>query len=259
MKGINPHSFKKHELVEQVVRMQTARARNFLRRDDRALVIDMHAGDAAGIKMDQPDFFRGAESRATPFIAIDAAARLRKLGVLCDVVLYEKSPAARADLASRLNGELVYLRGNHRSLLRWDTRRFKLYDFALVLNDPNGPAGHGDEMLELLARQVPKADFVIIVNQSACERINGVPGFSTNPDAPAWARSPEAAEAVHRKHSWRLNPLEWARRLHRRTVLEANRTVGIGAMKGRVLLVTNAPPERTPQNFARHDIATRHR
>jgi hypothetical protein len=254
MKGINAHSFKKHELVDQLTRMQVARAGNFLRLDERALILDTHAGDAAGIKMDQPDFFRGDESRATPFIAMEAAAKLRKRGVLCDLVLYEKSPRARAELANRLNGEVVYLRGNHRSLLRWDSRRFAIYSWGLLLNDPNGPSDHGDEMLGFVATHVARMDLIIIVNESACERVNGVPGLSTNPDAPAWARSPEAAAAVHRKHCWRLDPLEWARRLHRRTVLEANRTVGKGAMKARVLLVTNAPPQRTPQNFTRHDV-----
>ncbi|HEY1430794.1 MAG TPA: hypothetical protein VGF39_04080 [Stellaceae bacterium] len=257
MKGINLLSHIKHDLLKELAGIQVAIAFIFLRPGDRVLIVDMHAGDAAGAQARQRDFWRGEESRATPFVAIDAAARFARRKIVCDLVLFEKSPEARRALIKRLTeeGHAAHVGGNHKALLNWPVR-FADYAYALVLNDPNGPKDHGDEVLARIAREAPKADFLIVVNESACSRVNGVTGNSTDPEAPRWARSgPEAAEAVKRRHRWRLDPLEWARRLDRSYVLQSKVTVGTKAMQGRILLVTNFIPERPPANFIRHAIS----
>ena len=252
MIGMNSQSHIKHEMFDQLGMMCVARACNFLRPGiDRVLIPDMTAGDAHGAKARQPDFFRGEESRATPLVAIEAAAKFARRGISCDLLLFEKSRAAREALIKLFTEEEIsaHVGRNHNALLNWPVP-FASYAYALVFNDPNGPAGHGDEVLVRIAQGIPKADFLIVVNESACDRVNGVTGKSIDPNAPAWARSgPEAAEAVKRRHLWRLHPLEWARRLGRSYVLQSKFTVGSNAMKGRILLVTNAPPQRTPHNF----------
>lgn len=243
-RGINPASYKKHDLIAQLAAMQTARACTFLGHCDRVAIIDMHAGDAKGAKGRQPDFWRGDESRATALIACDMAAKFRKRGIVCDMLLFERSHAARDALAAQLAAQAkIHIGRNHRALLTWPG--LCDYTFAVVLNDPNGPSDHGDEILAHVSRQIPRADSIIVVNEGFLVRLKGVGAVQTEKFAGDVYRARD-------QYLWRFDATEWARRLGRRYVLRSKITVGANAMKGRILLVTNAPPERTPRNFTPH-------
>jgi len=245
-KGIGEYSGRKHALINQLVSMQVARALTFLPPGSRVLVVDMHAGDSAGAKAIQPDLFAGDESRATPWVAIDAAERMRRNGMLCDLLLFERSHKARTELTTRLAGLDLRISGNHERLLK--ANGLDQYAFAIVLNDPNGPGRHGDRVLAYLAKAIRRCDFIIVVNEGSLQRLAGV---SDEQAAGSFAANVAAARDGH---LWRLDAAEWAWRLERRFALRSRMLIGNTAMKARLLLITNAPPMRTPPNFTKIEV-----
>lgn len=235
-KGENPASFVKHEAIERLARGQVARARLFLNAGDHVAIIDMHAGDGRGVVQPEPDLFRGDESTATPILATGIGEALRRDGYRCDVLLCEKNRDRRS-LLTPLAERGAQILGNHATLPPLD------YRWALVFNDPNGHGAHGDDVLRRVAQEVPKADFLIVVNEASLSRHIGV-----NPEQePGSFAANVAASAT--KHAWRLAPPEWARLLGRRQVIVSKSTYGRNAMKGRILLVSNAP-QRTPRGYS---------
>jgi hypothetical protein len=167
----------KHEEIARLAKMQAARARNFLKRGDRAVIIDMHAGDGHGVTGRQGDLFSGFESTATARLAIEIAAVLRDHGIVVDVYLCESAKDRRHSLQV-FAGRATILR-DHRKL-----PPLGIYSWGLVLNDPNGPSKHGVDIMQRLAGEVPRIDFIIVVNEGACGRIAGVRGVSSDNKAP---------------------------------------------------------------------------
>lgn len=244
-KGENPDSFQKHERIAQLAKMQAARARNFLRPGARVVIIDMHAGDGHGVTQPQGDLFRGSESTPTARLAIEISTAMREArpDVTVDVFLCEKVRKRRKSLEP-FSGSATILT-DHRKL-----PPLGRYAWGIVFNDPNGPSKHGVELMQRLAGDIARLDFIIVVNEGALGRIAGVRGASTDGNAPIWATDADRARAIKDRYAWMTNPSQWARRLGRRHVLSSQSLYGSRAMKGRILLVTNAAPQRPQRNFS---------
>lgn len=237
-KGESEFSGIKHASIERIIRGQEAIARRILPFDASIALTDMHAADGFGSKAIQLDLLRGGESKATAVQIVECALRLRRAGYhAVEVYLCEKNNSRRTLLAARFR-DVPGLRilKDHSEL-----PSFRPFIWALILNDPNGPGDHGDDTLQRIAKECRRADFLIVVNEGACERILGVRQPSANPKAVRWSRDPASIAAQHARIAWRLKPDEWGRRLGRRSVMVARSLYGCRGMKGRILLVSNAP------------------
>jgi hypothetical protein len=242
MKGSSEESYIKHEQIRRLALGQAAIAlRTLLRNGGKVRIADMHAGDGIGV---EPSQFRLAfmpqDSAATPLITYDVAKLLREHGVGVDHYLCEINSRTRKRLARLARNMGAKLISDHAEL-----PDIVGYRWGLYINDPNGPGKHGDATLTRIARRERTSDFIIVVNESALSRIAGVktptPGFS-------WARTPEDIAAFQENHAWRSDPGEWAKRLHRSSVLASRSTYGSHAMKGRILLVSNCC-QNTPPGY----------
>ena len=235
-KGVNQTSFIKHEQIARLARAQANMARLFLVPGERCVIIDMHAGDGRGVLHPQPTLFWGDESTATPILAVEIGETLRRDGYACDIILCEKNRECRQRLSSILIDHDVTILGDHSTIPPLN------YRWGLTFNDPNGHGKHGDDTLRRIACEVPRSDFLIIVNEASLRRSNGL-----KPDQEPGSFAATVFASTER-HMWRLAPQEWAKLLGRRHVLMSQSTYGAYAMKGRILLVTNSP-QRTPYGY----------
>lgn len=249
--GRSKATSQKHHLIRRLAEGQAALALvSVLSKGGRAVVVDMHAGDGKGVEADQGELFYRSESRATPVIAASIAGMLRSRGVSCDLIFCERSKKAREKLWPLAEKHQAIIVRRHQDI------KTQGYAWGLILNDPNGPGDHGDETLTRIARDMPRADFILVVNEGAIWEILSVKTPSSNPNALPWNRSVESIAAQHQKVQWRLDPEAWGLLLHRSAVLASHTLIKSNRMKGRILLVSNRP-QTLPTGFQLFSVGAR--
>jgi hypothetical protein len=216
--GKSARSYIKHDFVGKIVASQV-NAYRINRPDHKVVLIDGNAGDGEGVLIDtyQQDLFvEEVLSHPTPEILTDVAAQIGN----AEVVLCEKVYDRRIKLYSRFPTAQIV--GHHKeapSVLRPDHR------YALWLSDPVGPRDHGIEHMCRVANKIA-ADFVIILNEGALERINGT-------------TSAGACETMRELYSGHIDPQFWREKLGKRYVA---RTMIIGqsnAFRFRIMVVAD--------------------
>lgn len=204
--GKSPSSWKKHALV---MRAFSAQFFAFLKKHPhaRCLIIDMNAGDGEGVEIAREQlafaFIERPISTTTAELATKQSARN------IDVILCEKNKIKAAKLRERFNKPGIRIIGDHANVLPFVAG----YDYVIVLSDPCGPAGHGERTMAAISRLVPKADFVIALNEYAVRRING-----THRDEAEVGRPGKANATSRRLHGWKDEPLQWRMLLVRKHV-----------------------------------------
>lgn len=205
--GKSPLSWKKHDLIKKAVSAQF-HAFRVKHPQARCLFVDMNAGDGEGVEIAQKQL-------AFSFIEIPQSVTTAELAVrnaddLVDVVLCEKNKKKFEHLQARF-GHVpgVTIIRDHADVLSLIAG----YDYVIVLSDPCGPAGHGEETLAAISRSVPKADFIIALNVSAVKRINGT--YQTEAEV---GRAGKSNATSRKRHGWKNDPIAWRNRLGRREV-----------------------------------------
>lgn len=152
--GKSSRSDAKHRLFKIAAEGQLAVLR---RRGARGAIIDMTAGDGAGVPCAQPDLFLGAiDSLSTPELAISIARRCSD----CAVFLCERLRERRLMLASKFGDGIVFAK--HSDML--DRLCWKELDWVIVFDDPCGPSDHDVDTMYEISKRVPKADFISAFN-----------------------------------------------------------------------------------------------
>lgn len=214
---------------------------------DHGVIVDMHAGTGQGIDIakGQPDLFRDNISDATPALA----CRFGREGARPAKVILCESVFDRRELIRMLYGNQAEVLSSNALLLRMD---FSGFAWAIVMNDPNGPAGHALEVMRHIAKQIPHSDFVINVNESALSRLAGV--RPDGEDAGANAALIRACREKAPQYAWMLDYEEWRLRLGKRNKACARITVNHRAMRGRVILVSNFITDGVRRVFERSEL-----
>lgn len=236
--GKGENSYKKHDLMQHAAGAYIGK-NNY--HGGNGIIIDMHAGDGVGVLLPQPDFFRPAISDASPKIAARMAADCIPPA---DIVLCEKKVARRAELKAQL-GAMPFLTilGNNAEVLRLSLEE---YEWAVVLNDPCGHGGHSIEVMQEIARRIPRSDFIVAVNEGSLRRHLGLTA-STNGSALARVR---ASYATKEQYRWMLSHDEWRNRLGKRKVFIARNLIANRAFQGRVLVLSNARANLSTRLFS---------
>src|SRR5262249_20575457 len=92
--GKSAMSWKKHGMLWRIARGQ-AHAFRVTHPAARCVLVDMHAGDGAGVDLPQLDLFEPAVSRPSAEVAVHVAREID-----ADVILCEQHRAKRAQLAA---------------------------------------------------------------------------------------------------------------------------------------------------------------
>lgn len=221
-KGQSERSWCKHDQIEKMIGRQAP----ILTKKGRGCIIDMHAGDGQETPHPQPDFFAGGSLKTTAAIAIVAGRRWN-----ADVLLCEQNTIRRKALETAYD---LYARviGHNARLL---DRKTELTDYAwlMVINDPNGYAEQGVEVMAGIADLNPVSDFIINFNRRSLTRPLGL----TNPDHPSPLVRGSYRSGM--EHKWMLSPDEWRKRLGKRYVLATTPVSLSSAMESQILLVSN--------------------
>jgi hypothetical protein len=243
-KGQSKFTYRKHTLLQELAEAQIAIARlpQVLGPETRAALIDLTAGDGEGVTTDTPVLpglpFE-ARSLATPSILMRCSGMLADRGRSSTIILCERSRTTRAKLQAGFGSRAEILK-NCRQLLNL---RANQYDYGLIIADPNGPKDTNVDVLQHLSSIIPKADFLVVVNESAILRHHGLKPADqqkhANVKGPARTRD---------RYLWQLEPTSWLRMLKRKHILISRRRFGGKAMQGRILLVTNFA-HRASSNF----------
>jgi len=141
-------------------------------------------------------------------------------------ILCERHRDRRSQLAARFPSALVL--ADHAEAIH----HLGGLQYALVLSDPCGPAGHGVEHLEAISREI-RSDFVIVCNLKFIHR---------------FCRSDAPNLAQHRRNfGWMDDPKAWRERLGRRFVSATPVRYGSKNFMFQVLVVANylTTPART--------------
>jgi len=199
--GKGPQSWKKHRLFGLAFAQFHAFRRKFP--NARCVIIDFNAGDGEGVDLAQGDLFGPNRSRATAELAAQQAATDNVFVILCE---------KQADRFAKLKEKYgttprVTIIRDHRDVVPLVVG----FDYAIVLSDPCGPAGHGEDILGAVSRAVPKADFIIALNLHGVNRING-----THQSAEQVGRAGKANATSRERHGWKNDPYRWQALLGRR-------------------------------------------
>lgn len=221
-KGQSERSWCKHDLIEKTIGRQAP----ILAKRGRGCIIDMHAGDGKETPHPQPDFFAGGSLKTTAAIAVVAGRRWN-----ADVILCERNRESRQMLETAFARYALVI-GHHAQLL---DRAAELADYSwlIAINDPNGYANHGVDVMVTIANLNPVSDFIINFNRRSLTRPLGL----TDPDHPSplvrgsWRSGME--------HKWMLSPDEWRQRLGKRQVMATTPISLSNAMESQILLVSN--------------------
>jgi hypothetical protein len=200
--GKTLHSFRKHELLWQVIRGQChAQA---TRKSRPILLIDLTAGDGNGVPLPQPDLFLGVRpSRSSPEILYEVAQEFP----LTSLVLCEQKKQPREQLAEAFPSAQVLPDSTLVPSVITEA-----YDYSLIVSDPNG-MHHDIVAMQAIAALIPRSDFVLTLNEHAIKRLLGVHKPALDAHPLPW-RSWKAQE----KYNWMLDPLAWRERLEKRQV-----------------------------------------
>ena len=221
-KGQSERSWRKHDLIEKMINRQAP----VLTKKGRGCIIDMHAGDGKETPHPQPDFFNGGSLKTTAALAVVAGRRWN-----ADVILCERSRNSRKILETAF-AQYALVIGHHAQLLDREPE-LTGYSWLIVINDPNGYANHGVEVMARIAALNPISDFIINFNRRSLTRPLGL----TNPDHPR--ASVRGSWRSGMKHKWMLSPDEWRKQLGKRHVLATTPVTLSRAMESQILLVSN--------------------
>jgi hypothetical protein len=223
--GKSENSYRKHELITMLARPQAAILRF---QKGPGVIIDMHAGDGAGVATNQGSLFELDVSLPTAALAVRLGAKFA-----VDVILCEKNKERRDQLFNYCHAWTRTTVAPDNSLHGWITH----YRWALVFNDPNGHSGHNIESLEYIAERIPKSDFIICLNEGSLLRHLAV--GDDGQDTSSNAHLVQAVRQSKEKYRWMTDPQNWASLLHKKTVVVSKIRSESPGFRGRVMLLTN--------------------
>ena len=222
--GVSPNSWKKHGLIGRAAQGQAC-AYRYTHPAARCLIVDMHAGDGAGVPIPQLDLFEDRPSFATA----ELARRLAQTIGNTDVILCEIDADKRQHLAEQFPETTIL--ADHAQvpdLIRPE------YHWALIFNDPCGYASHGITTMEILASLLP-IDWVIAFNEGALGRLYGVQANGTGPEHPFVTRVREAKAT----YQWMLEPTKWAHLVGSRQMARSKLIQGSSSFRYRILVMSH--------------------
>jgi hypothetical protein len=237
--GKSEVSYIKHKLVERAAKGQATVMGS---RYGRGVIIDMHAGDGAGVDKPQLDLFEEHNpSCATAELATNLAEKLGNT----DVILCEHSAKQRALLEAEFQNALILpdhsLAASHIS---------NEYKWGLVLNDPNGPSDQGVEAMREIGERLKICDFVIVFNEGRTSALLKVRDTSAETEASDSQHTNAAQirgvrECKH-KYKWMLsedltitNFSEWKKQIGRTRISTTGLVKATPHFRYRVLVVSN--------------------
>lgn len=228
--GKSASSWQKHELIKAAIEAQAAKASKVFR--GKGVIVDMHAHDGGGVEHPQLDMFGDYDSTSSAGIALLIA---RRYG--CDLVLCEKKRERLMLLKDRFGSFPIYL-PNHYHLMDFD---FARYQWAIVLNDPNGPSEHGvDVLIDISSKPRLASDFIVMVNDGALARLDGVrdccPSDSEKPNGAMIIAMRQTKSA----YAWMRDPQKWKETLGKRFVAYSHFTTSGNGYKGRLMMISNS-------------------
>jgi hypothetical protein len=208
----------------------------------RGVIIDMHAHDGSGVDQPQRSLFGDHSSTSTAGMAVAAAHRYG-----CDVVLCEKNKERMQALQLRFGAGPIYVI-NHRHL---PEMTLDAYTWAIILNDPNGPSEHGvDVMAELAHCRTMTTDFIVMINDGALARIEGLADNDPTDADKVNGAAIIGARASVSFYSWMRSPDAWRERLSKRFVAFSTYTTNGKGYRGRLLLLSNSLANLNREMFA---------
>lgn len=223
--GKSDRSWHKHDLISSIANAHGHRLAHGIKfKSGRGIIIDMHAGDGNGVEKPQASLFGSNPSRTTAELAVGLGSI-----VGADIVLCEKDAKKRAALEAR-GWQGVTVLDDHKHAPEYVTSR---HAWALVLNDPNGPADHGLEYMQAIAERASVADFIIAFNEGGWRRVNG------------YAVKHGGAMA---NYSWMRDFREWGVALRRKQIAVSRLVNGSNGFQYRILVAGNHfdKPIRSP-------------
>ena len=240
-RGVGANSDRKYDLFRRALgRLIQV---HFLSSRGRGLLVDMHAHDGGGVEKRQYDMFGENVAWSSSRRLIYWKKEADRKGIPVDLVLCERNAERRAKLAevAKTEGIEVTILKNNKHLVAWLMKQEQAgvrYDWGVVTNDPCGPKDHGVEVLAELGK-VSRLDFVLIVNELAVKRLNGLQekGHDIGKNAKLVASCRKAAH----KYDWVMDCCEWARRVGRKRVLRSSTLIKNRNHHGRCLVLTNHP------------------
>lgn len=221
--GSSPRSWHKHDTLRRAIDGQVSA---FLVRwpGSRALLIDGNAGDGAGATKDQLDLFSENVSQTTAAMLMRFAANRENV----DVLLCERDAEKRAILSDRFPGAGIVSDHARAPELLTDQ-----YGYALWLSDPCGPADQGMEPMQRVSSVVAMADFVIVFNEGALDRMLAEPGS----DCPAHIRA--AFDTMNDRYAPMRDPRWWATELNRHHLSRTPLYSASQSFRYRIMAVAN--------------------
>lgn len=202
------------------------------------LLVDMHAGDGMGVPNPQFDLFQTNHSMSTPAMAIKLAQNIGN----GTVILCEKQQDLRAKLSTAY--PTAHMCGNNTHVLPMILPH---HTWALIINDPNGYAGHSIATMQQIAGTIA-SDFVIVFNEGALERLCGMN------DSIDWSHMLHGTfisniRNAKKQYAWMLEPQNWGKKLTRRYVARSIRKNASSGFRYRILVVSNFLSQviRSPQ------------
>jgi hypothetical protein len=233
--GKSDHSWEKHWLMRKAIGGQLGVASM---RFSSIAIVDMHAHDGSDATHPQVTLFGDVDGTCSAKLAFDAANRHNAELFLC-----EKKRARMESLRDRFGEGPTYL-PNHDLLCKVDWTAF---DYVLVLNDPNGHAGHGVETIKHIASVSGLvSDFIIMVNESSLSRHRGVSNEVDLNETPMV----RGCRLKRDGYTWMIDRHKW-REILRKQNIATSRTLtrGGGAYQGRMHVIANYLSDTTKKEF----------
>ncbi len=212
--GKSDRSHIKHDLIRRAVGGQIGAYR--LKKTGRVAIIDGNAGDGLGVNRPQLDFFSDNMSMTTADVATQVAAKVGNA-----VVILCESDKLRRDAIALRFPDAIILRDNAHApgSIPSDC------EYAVWISDPCGPAGHGVDAMQEVARSI-RSDFVVAMNEGAIVRIAGT-------ESDLWKTARDRYAPMIESPTW------WADELGRRRMSRTPIINGAANFKYRVLVVAD--------------------
>lgn len=225
--GKGERSYQKHHLIKQLLQPQIAILSTKIGRG--GLLIDMHAGDGQGVPQPQVDLFGMDDSEATAVLCVRLAEKWQADVVLCET---------RTDRRQALRDQFpdVRILASHNRIPK--AIDVAAYPWVIVLNDPNGHAHHGVDVLVHLSTANRRSDFIIGINEGSLGRHLHV-AHSADDSGKINETMLKGSRQAARKYEWMMNRESWRDLLGKRYGASAKFLCGIGAYRGRILLLSN--------------------
>lgn len=223
--GKSAASWQKHKIIKQAADGQI-NAWRASHPNGKIAIVDANAGDGEGVPCAQGDLFDDS------IVSLPTSALAASLAVQhgADVFLCEKDAEKRGELLTRF--PWVTVLGDHALA----PAQLNGYQYALIISDPCGPAGHGIEHLQAMARKIRHADFIVVFDEQFLVRLAGVaPPAGDDTDKPqrrAW-------ETSRQRYAPMIDPQWWPTTLERQRLARTCLIPASPAFHFRILVITN--------------------